>query len=200
MNITRIGGEINVCSATPDRWDDLVDLFERPGPRGGTPVTRGCWCQYWHLRGKAYDAGWPDANRPRMEKEVRGGEEPGLLAYVQGVPVGWCRFGPRETFERLEHAPTLARIDDEPVCSVVCFYVHPSGYRQGIAPALLEEVIAQAAARGVKVLEGYPVKRGHPTIDSYTGRLPMFLAAGFEPVREAGRRTIVRRMLGRSAA
>jgi len=32
-------------------------------------------------------------------------------------------------------------------------------------------------------------------IDAYTGYLPMFLHAGFEVVRAAGRRTIVRRGL-----
>jgi hypothetical protein len=30
-------------------------------------------------------------------------------------------------------------------------------------------------------------------IDAYTGYLPMFLAAGFEVVRDAGRRIVVRR-------
>jgi hypothetical protein len=30
-------------------------------------------------------------------------------------------------------------------------------------------------------------------IDAYTGYLPMFLEAGFEEVREAGRRIVVRR-------
>ena len=30
-------------------------------------------------------------------------------------------------------------------------------------------------------------------IDAYTGYLPMFLDAGFEVVREAGRRIVVRR-------
>jgi hypothetical protein len=34
-------------------------------------------------------------------------------------------------------------------------------------------------------------------IDAYTGDLPMFLEAGFEPVRAAGRRTIVRLELTR---
>jgi hypothetical protein len=41
-----------------------------------------------------------------------------------------------------------------------------------------------------------PVKRaGHHVIGSFTRYLPMFLAAGFEPIREGGRRTIVRRRL-----
>jgi len=186
---------IDVRVATPDRWPDVVDLFERPGPRGGTPQTNGCWCQFWHLRGKAYWAGHGAPNRARLEKQVQGGDVPGLLAYLDGEPVGWCRLGPRETFERLKHSPRLARVDDEDVWSVVCFYVHPAAKRKSIASALLEAAIAHATAHGAPILECYPVAEGHMNIDAYTGYLPMFLTAGFEPVRAAGRRTIVRRAL-----
>ncbi|MBA2643785.1 MAG: GNAT family N-acetyltransferase [Actinobacteria bacterium] len=182
---------IEVEAATPDRWNDVVSLFERQGPRGGDPQTNGCWCQFWHLRGNAYWDGHGTPNRKRLEEEIRGGAEPGVLAYVEDVPVGWCRVGPRDTFERLEHSSKLARIDDESTWSVVCFYVHPSAKRKGVASALLDAAIARATARRARILEGYPVAAGHMNIDAYTGYLPMFLAAGFEPVRDAGRRTIV---------
>jgi GNAT superfamily N-acetyltransferase len=187
--------DISSEPATPERWDDLVDLFGRPGPRGGTPFTAGCWCQYWHMRGKAYERGWGDVNRARLEEQVQGGPPPGLLAYVSGTAVGWCRLGPREGFERLERSPTLARVDDEDVWSVVCFSVHPSWRRHGVAAALLGATASHAAERGARLLEGYPVRAGHPVVDSFTGYLPMFLAAGFEAVEDAGRRTIVRRRL-----
>ena len=127
------------------------------GPRGGMPFTAGCWCQYWHLRGKAYDTGWGDANRARLERQVADGEVPGLLAYVDDVPMGWCRLGPRETFERLEHSAKLARVDDEDVWSLVCFSVHVSARGSGIAAALLESAIGHATSYGAPVLEAYPV-------------------------------------------
>ena len=187
--------EIEIHPTTPKRWDDVADLFERPGPRGGTPQTDGCWCQFWHLRGNAYFAGHGAENRKSLAAEIRGGGEPGLLAYVGGEPVGWCRVGARESFDRLEHSPRLARVDDQDVWSVVCFYVHPSAKRDGVARALLEAAIERAAAHGAPLLEGYPVREGHMNIDAYTGYLPMFLDAGFEAVREAGRRTFVRRRL-----
>ncbi len=38
---------IEVQPVTPNRWNDLADLFERRGPRGGTPVTSNCWCMEW---------------------------------------------------------------------------------------------------------------------------------------------------------
>ncbi len=189
-------GRIEILPATPERWDDLADLFERKGPHGGTPQTDGCWCQFWHLRGNAYFDGHGVENRKSLEAEVRCGEEPGLLAYVDDVPVGWCRLGARESFERLEHSRKLARVDDQDVWSVVCFYVHPSAKRSGVAAALLAAAVDRATEAGAPILEGYAVRDGHMNIDAYTGYLPMFLEAGFEIVRPAGRRTIVRRPLG----
>jgi GNAT superfamily N-acetyltransferase len=186
---------VDVHPVSPKGWDDVVDLFTRRGPRGGTPITAGCWCQFWHIRGKEYTSGWDGQNRARLEEQVSAGSEPGLLAYLDGEAVGWCRVGPRESFERLEHSRALARVDEQPAWSIVCFYVHPSAKRQGVASALLDGAVAHAAANRAPVLEGYAARPGHANIDAYTGYLPMFLAAGFEPVGEGGRRTIVRRAL-----
>jgi GNAT superfamily N-acetyltransferase len=180
---------------TPDRWPDLAELFERKGPRGGSPQTDGCWCQFWRLRGKAYWDGHGMGNRAALEAEIASGAEPGLLAYVDGTAVGWCRIGPREQFERLEHARNLGRVDDEPTWAAVCFYVHAAAKRQGLATALLRAGLARAKAGGAQYVEGYPVRPGHPNIDAYTGYLPMFVAAGFTEVRNAGRRIFVRKRL-----
>jgi GNAT superfamily N-acetyltransferase len=186
---------IRVHRVTPTRWDDVVDLFERKGPRGGDPVTNGCWCQYWFLRGRAYHDGFAGANRDRLEAEVAERGLHALLAYADGVPVGWCRLGPRDVFERLAHSPSAPRIDDEEVWSVVCFYVHPTAKRNGVASALLGHALEHAAKNGARILEGYAVRKGHMNLDAYTGYLPMFLDAGFEPVHEGQRRIVVRRRL-----
>jgi GNAT superfamily N-acetyltransferase len=186
---------IDVRAVTPSRWDDVADLFTRKGPRGGTPQTDGCWCQFWRLRGSAWWDGHGSGHRRRLRDEIRGRRATALLAYLDGEPVGWCRLGPRETFDRLEHSPKLARVDDEDVCSIVCFYVHPSSKRQGVASALLDAAIDHARRQGLGVVEAYPVREGHMNIDAYTGYLPMFLDAGFDVVRDAGRRIVVRRRL-----
>jgi GNAT superfamily N-acetyltransferase len=187
---------IDVAPAAPERWPDVVDLFERVGPRGGTPIPAGCWCQYWHLRGKAYGDGWNGGNRRRLEEEVRSGAEPGLLAYLEGSAVGWCRLGPRRSFERLQASKLKApRDEDEGIWAVVCFYVHPAAKRKGVATSLLAAALDHAAARGAPALEAYPVRPGHANIDAYTGYRPMFEAAGFEATRAAGRRTVMHRRL-----
>ena len=181
--------------ATSAYWGEIVSLFERPGPRGGTPIPSQCWCQYWHTRGREYWEGHDGRHRARLEEQLRLGSAPALIAFVGDEAVGWCRLGPRESFERLAHSKTLAPVDDQSVWSVVCFYVHPSVKRQGVASALLEAAVELARERGAPILEGYAARPHHPNIDSYTGYLPMFLAAGFEGVREGSRRTIVRRRL-----
>ena len=186
---------IEVRRATAASWQDVAGLFTRPGPRGGIPVANQCWCRYWHTRGNAYWEGAGDDNRAALERQLRAGTAAALLAYRDGEPVGWCRLGPRPSFERLAHARTLAPVDDLPVWSVVCFYVAPAAKRQGVASALLEAAVELARAEGAPALEAYAVRPGHPNIDAYTGYLPMFLAAGFAPVREGGRRTVVRKTL-----
>jgi GNAT superfamily N-acetyltransferase len=188
-------GAIRVEPVEPRHWEDVAALFQRQGPRGGTPQTDGCWCQFWRLRGKAWWDGHGASHRRALRDEIDGGQTSALLAYVDGEPVGWCRSGPRATFDRLEHSARLARVDDAEVWSIVCFYVHPTAKRQGVASALLDSAVDLARVRGVAFVEAYPVRQGHMNIDAYTGYLPMFLEAGFEEVRDAGRRIVVRRRL-----
>jgi GNAT superfamily N-acetyltransferase len=179
----------------PRHWEDVANLFTRKGPRGGTPQTDGCWCRFWLVWGKAYSESHGAGHRRALREEVRRGAATALLAYADGPPVGWCRLGPHETFERLERSAKLIRVDDQDVWSIVCFYVHPTAKRQGVATALLDGALDHARRQGVRLVEAYPVREGHMNIDAYTGYLPMFLDAGFEVVRPAGRRTIVRRRL-----
>ncbi len=44
---TRHDPHVEVHVVTPDRWNDLVQLFERKGPRGGVPIPGHCWCMLW---------------------------------------------------------------------------------------------------------------------------------------------------------
>ncbi|MFN2467182.1 MAG: GNAT family N-acetyltransferase [Gaiellaceae bacterium] len=173
-----------VQPVTPERWRDLVALFERKGPRGGTPMTAGCWCMWWRRR-----TGAAASNRRAMQSLVREGRVPGLLAYEEGEPVGWVSVAPREEFGQLVGSRTYGPPAAEPgVWSIVCFNVDPRAKRRGVATALLDAAVKHAAARGARAIEAYLHLRG-----DYMGSPGMFAAAGFEPVREAGPRLIVRR-------
>ena len=174
---------MQIAPVTPDRWNDLEDLFERKGPRGGTPMPAGCWCMWWRQR-----TGNPERNKQAMEELVREGHEPGVLAYESGVPVGWVSVGPREDFGQLVRSRTYGPVADEPgVWSIVCFYVAPGWKRRGVAAALLEAAVEHAARRGAAAVEAYPHERG-----DYMGTPDAFARMGFAPVRSAGKRTVMR--------
>lgn len=175
---------IDVQPATPERWEDLVGLFERPGPRGGRQDTANCWCSVWRTTMRTREE-----NKAALCERVSAGEQPGLLAYVDGEVAGWVSVAARERLPVLLRSPQYKPPDDDPdVWVVTCFHVDPRHRKQGLAGALLDAAIAHAAAGGATAIEAYP---GDPP--DYKGKLEWFLAAGFAPVREAGTRTVVRR-------
>jgi GNAT superfamily N-acetyltransferase len=191
---------IVVRPVTAKRWPDVVDLFERRGPRGGRSVPSGCWCMFWRTKRKDFWAGWGrgehrgEGNRAGLEKLVESGDPPGLLAYVDDLAVGWLALGPREAYPLLDRHRALPRVDDRPVWSISCFYIHWAHQGRGVGEALVAGAVDYARTRRIEVLEGYPSRPGDD--DPFTGYEPMFSANGFEKVvDEGGRRTIWRRVL-----
>jgi GNAT superfamily N-acetyltransferase len=176
---------VEIAPATPDRWDDLVDLFLRRGPRGGAGVgENGCWCMWWRER-----TGDRGRNKRALRGLVQEGREPGLLAYEDGVAVGWVSVSPRAEHGQLMRSKHYGPVEEEDgVWSIVCFHVHPASRHKGVAKALLAAAVEHAFERGARAVEAYP----HARRPDYMGSEEMFAAAGFRPVRTAGVRTIVR--------
>jgi len=50
------GGDPEIVAVSADRWADLVDLFERRGPRGAWPRTSACYCMFWRVEPADYEA------------------------------------------------------------------------------------------------------------------------------------------------
>ena len=183
---------VEIRPATPDRWDDVVAVA---GERG---FTSGCWCTWWRLSAKAWN-GMPAAERRALLAGlVADGCVPGLLAYVDGEPVGWAAVAPRDEYPRLDRSPKLGRVDDTPVWSLTCFTVDRRHRRRGVAEALLAAAVEHAASRGATVVEGYPIDTAggrQAGADLFTGTLAMFERAGFTEVARRGGRPVVRRAL-----
>jgi len=175
---------------TADRWPDLERLF---GARG---ACAGCWCMWWRLTHADWVAGKGEGNRAALRALVDAGAEPGMLAYDQGEPVGWCALAPRTAYPRLARSRSLKPIDDQPVWSITCFFVARGHRRQGLTIALLAAAAEHAKRYGGRVLEAYPVvprAGAWPDAFAYTGPLATFAKAGFvEVARPSASRTIVR--------
>ena len=170
---------------TPDRWDDLQRLF---GPRG---ACGGCWCMYWRSTASDYNRFKGEGNKKAFGKIVKKAS-PGIIAYSDGKPAGWCAIAPRKDYVRLEKSRILKPVDDKPVWSIVCFFIDKQFRNKGLSKQLLLSAVDFALSKGAEIVEGYPVepKAGKiPDVFAWTGFSGTFLKAGF---KEVERRSEVR--------
>ena len=186
-------GELEFHPLTPKRLPDLASLFEQ----GGDP--KWCWCASFRVRGMSFTKYSRDDNRAVLERaarsDARKGRAPGLIAYRDGEAIGWVSLAPREDFERLEHSKVLARVDDRPVWSIVCFVVGRRARGQGVAAAMLSAAVDYARDHGATLLEAYPVDTSEgriPSANAYGGTLSMFERAGFTEVERRQANSSVR--------
>ncbi len=178
--------KLNFQPLTPDRWPDLERLFGERGACGG------CWCMWWRLTRAQFNEQKGAANKAGFKKIVESGQKPGVLAYVNGNPVGWCSVGPRENYPVLERSSVLGRVDDKPVWSVTCLFVTKPFRRAGVSRELLRSAAAHAASCGATAVEGYPIeprKSSMPDAFAWTGLVSAFRRAGF---KEIARRSVTR--------
>ena len=196
--MTRATQEIVCRTLTPTRWGDLLELF---GERG---AYAGCWCMFLRVRQSEFNEGARSkgrGNRRAFKELVDRRKVPGLLAYVDGRPVGWCSVAPRSHFGRVERSPTTKPVDDESgVWSIVCFYIDRRHRGRGVGAVLLEGAVEHARKKGARIVEGYPIDssvRKVPNAGGYYGFQSMFEAAGFEEVaRRSGTRPVMRYRIG----
>lgn len=155
---------------------------------------------WWRLKRSQFEKQKGEENRKALKKIVDSGEIPGLLAYANGQPIAWCSVAPRETFPVLERSRTLKRIDDQPVWSVVCFFVAKPFRRKGLTVKLLRASLEYAKEHGARIVEGYPVepkKTSIPDAFAFTGLVSVFRKARFvEVLRRSETRPIMRYYIG----
>ena len=187
--MTQITAEI--VPATAEHWADVIEVFE------GCSYGRKCWCAYWYLPNAEFKAGWGEANKALLEHEVKEGAEPGLIAYVGGLPAAWVSVAPRRGFDRLNRSKNFAPIDEFDVWAVNCFIVGKPFRRQGMVSLLAAAAAEFAIGKGAPGVEAYPLAPGPATGagDLYLGTPNAFAAAGYvEVARRLPRRPIMRRM------
>jgi GNAT superfamily N-acetyltransferase len=175
---------------TPDRWPDFEKLF---GPSG---AYAGCWCMWWRTTRSQFEKQGNDGNRKAMKDIVDSGQVPGIIAYADGQPVGWCSVAPREHYASLNRSPVLKRLDDKPVWSIVCFYVAKEQRGAGLITKLIRGAVDYVRQQGGQVVEAYPTQpRGGqlPPVSSFMGVPSVFEDAGFvECARPSQSKAIMR--------
>jgi GNAT superfamily N-acetyltransferase len=139
----------------------------------------------WRLPRAEYEEGKGTGNRAAFKRRVREGTPPGILAYLDDEPIGWCAVAPRQEYDYLARSRMLRPLDDQPVWSISCLLVAKPHRSRGISVQLLRAAVAMAGESGAEIVEGYPVvaRTGRmPDAFAWTGTLSAFHAAGFEEV------------------
>ena len=196
---------ILIRELAPSLVDDYVRFFEEVAFKD-FPWWSACYCRFFN------DPSDPQGNSgPEMREHhralaidlVRSGQTQGLLAYVDGRPVGWCNAAPRASFRMPRHVARAIDDPNEPVGSTVCFLVGADYRGQGVALAMLDAACEKFHAQGLRIAEGYPKTTPPPTAPwpvpsaqhEYHGPMAMFLSAGFRVHRELDGFAVVRKAL-----
>ena len=127
----------------------------------------------------------------------------GLIAYLEGEPVGWCAIEPRTAYLRLRGKPLVwaGRAEDksdESVWAVTCFITRAGYRRLGVSRALARAAVDFARQRGARALEGYPMitEPGREVTwgELHVGSRSIFVDAGFTEVTHPTLRRVVMRI------
>lgn len=185
-------GEIKVHPVTDERLEDWLQFFDHTA-FAGNPDWASCYCLEPHdpPTEEMPERLW-SVNREMMSDRLSNGGAFGYLAYVDGVPAGWVN-GSRISDTVLESLSVSEGIPGERVVAVACFVIAPPFRRHGVAGALLDQVIEDAAGRGASWIEGFPRNEPEPgDSGSFRGPLGLFESRGFEPVETRETHTVVR--------
>jgi GNAT superfamily N-acetyltransferase len=191
---------VKIVPANQASFEDLQTVF---GTRG--PAAR-CQCQRYKLRPREAFAKFPVEERALRLREQTDCGHPdaeatsGLIAYLDGEPVGWCAVEPRPAFTGLlrnNRVPWEGRAeakDDESVWAVTCLFTRAGYRKRGVSYALARAAADFARERGARAVEGYPMTTKNAILEElHVGTEGAFAAAGFtEVTRPTLRRAVMR--------
>ncbi|MDR7251732.1 GNAT superfamily N-acetyltransferase [Nocardioides sp. BE266] len=180
---------IEVLPASADRWADVARVMQTPGD------PEACWCQVFRHPREDWDARPVSQNTVDLRALVEGGLRPGLVAYDDGEPVGWCSVAPLSELVRITTSPYFAALRPEGEdlsgrWAVTCFVVTEAARGSGLVDVLLAAAVAHARDRGATSVEGIPLDTEaaeHVTPDElFGGTLAAFTSAGFSETGRLG--------------
>jgi GNAT superfamily N-acetyltransferase len=202
--VSELATRLEIVRANQASCEDLQTVF---GPRGAGAY---CQCQRYKLRPREAFAKFPveeRAHRLRMQTECgnpKSETTSGLVAYLDGEPVGWCAVEPRPAYEGLlrnNRVPWEGRDEDkadDSVWAVTCVFVRAGFRRRGLSYELARAAVDFARERGARALEAYPMltEPGKDIIwdEIHVGSRSIFEAAGLAQVSHPTKRRVVMRI------
>lgn len=185
---------IRIEAATAVPWSDV----EQTMTGGGDGAS--CWCQWFMVTRKEFDACSRDEKRALLRRELKGSDaSPALVAYVDDSPAAWVRVSPRTSQPALGRSRIVKGSDEPPddagVWAITCFVVRREHRGLGLAKELTKAAVDHATAHGARVVEAYPIdtdQRKTSNNELFHGSASTFREAGFREVaRPTGARVVM---------
>ena len=182
---------IQIRSLEPKDALDFVDFFDNMEFKHAEH-WRGCYCQYYHLKGSGEQ--WMKTRGEKAREmaliNVARGYTRGYLALDGERIVGWCHANHHEKLLLIKDAlePFLP---EGRTAVVVCFMVHPEYRQRGISSLLLQAAIEGSKRDGYTNLIGLPSGPNAVPERQYHGTREFYLKAGFKKIAEEGGQEIL---------
>ena len=193
--------EVRIVPANEASWEDVQTVF---GTRGD---PSRCFCQRYKMQPRE---SWASVGAEELAFRLRRQSDcghpesdttSGLVAYLDGEPVGWCAVESRSAYPRLllkTRVPWEGRVEDkndDSVWAVTCFVTRKGFRRRGISSALARATVDLARRGGARAIEGYPMTTTEGVLlgELHVGTRGVFADAGFAEVsRPTLRRAVMR--------
>lgn len=201
MTPTASEPSIAVVPANEASWEDLQTVFGTRGP------ACTCQCQRFKLRPRESFRSFPAEERAdRLRQQTDCGHPEsrttsGLVAYLDGAPVGWCAVEPRAAYDglvRTFRVPWEGRDEDktdDSVWAVTCLFTRAGFRKRGVSRALARAAVDFARERGARAIEGYPMTTKNVILEElHVGTEGVFADAGFTEVSRPTLRRVVMRI------
>ena len=146
--------------------------------RNANPVCGACSCMRWRMRATPFARLAAKERAAAFDALVGNGVPVGVLAYQDGIPVGWCSVAPRTALPGLKARAYPPGTDITRIWAVTCFFVDPRFRREGLSARLLRAAVEYARSEGAKSIEGYPGESRKDPVSSM-GLPSTFRKAGF---------------------
>lgn len=164
---------------TEETWPAFAALAE-----ANNGVWGGCWCMGFHVKLKDRSAA---QNRADKEALVRAGRTHAALVFDGERCLGWCQFGSPEELPEIKSRRLYEKgLVALPDWRITCFFTGKGLRGRGVAQAALGGALAQIAASGGGLVEGYPEETDDRKVSGsflHTGPMAAFECHGFSRTR-----------------